>query len=101
MTGDVDAVMPDKLPRANPKGCDPSDPDANPSCDEGYDGEIPVLEILQFTREVKDAAYALLNREDVREQKRVIRSKTLTLLQSGLKLVQAGQVELKSILFFG
>lgn len=101
MTGDVDAVMPDKLPRANPKGCDPSSPHANAGCDEGYDGEIPVLEILQFTREVKDAAYALLNREDVREQKRVIRSKTLTLLQSGLKLVEAGQVELKSILFFG
>ena len=93
MTGDTEA-MPKTVTRIkNKTGCD--------KCDNGYAGELPVLEILPFTREVKDAATGrLFNDDPVRQRSIMAKARTITLLQSGMRLMEQGLVDLDSILFF-
>lgn len=88
------AELPAKIPRANshPRKC---------TCDKGYSGSTPVCEVLPFTRQVKDAAIAMMAGEDPRAQRKIFaNARKVTLLQSGLQLLQAGKVDLGSILFF-
>jgi type IV pilus assembly protein PilB len=85
--------LPELVNRPHPGGCD--------KCDDGYSGSLPICEVLPFTRAVKDSAIALLNNENMREQRqRIADARTVTLLQSGLDLVKQGKVDINSILFF-
>jgi len=98
------AELPSLVHRANPDGCD--------FCEGGYGGFLPVNEVLPFTREVKDAAIGILNGVDVQNNRLLMASKrTITLLQSGLKLVNDGYqdsapdakrvyADIESVLFF-
>lgn len=92
MTGEQEK-LPARIARANPAGCT--------HCDAGYAGSTPICEVLPFTRSVKDAALSLLNGEDPKGQRAIIASgRAITLLQSGLRLLAQGKVDLRSILFF-
>lgn len=92
-TGETNVEMPKLVKRANHEGCD--------KCDNGYAGSRPILEVLPFTREVKDAAISLASGDNPKEQRRILAEKrTVTLLQSGVKLLEKGEVDVQSILFF-
>jgi len=85
----------DKLPqrvrrlKENP-GCN--------DCDEGYAGEIPICEILPFTRAVRDAAQLRLQGVNIAENRAIMaKARPLTLLQSGLQRVNDGETDLMSI----
>ena len=63
---------------------------------EGYIGLLPINEVLPFNRRVKDAAIEMLaglNRRSV-----LAESRTITLLQSGLALLNAHKIELNDLL---
>lgn len=94
MLGETE-TLPKKIPRAN------SHPQRGCSCEGGYAGSVPVCEALPFTREVRDAAIALIGGGDVRTQRKIMAdARAVTLLQSGLQLLRQGKVDLDSILFF-
>lgn len=92
MKGEI-VEIPDRIVRIHrPDGCE--------ECDRGYIGEVPLMEYLPFTSEVKDAALDMLNRENMKENKKFMNSKRLVSLQeSGLERMAAGEVALESILF--
>lgn len=93
MTGATES-MPRTVTRVtNPEGCD--------QCDNGYAGELPILELLPFTREVKDAALSRLFGDEPRKQREIMaKARTITLLESGLRLMAEGKTDMSSILFF-
>jgi type II secretory ATPase GspE/PulE/Tfp pilus assembly ATPase PilB-like protein len=93
MTGEK-TEMPKLVSRVvNHEGCE--------ECDNGYREEVPIFEVLPFTRTVKDAALARLFGNDPTGNKKIMESvRTTTLLESGMKLMAEGMVDLKSILFF-
>lgn len=80
--------LPSHIARANLKGCG--------DCDGGYVGLLPIHEVLPFGRAAKDAAISMVSGVDSRE--RLASSRTLTLLDSGLALLAAHQVDLDAIL---
>lgn len=80
--------LPSTIASANPAGCS--------HCDEGYIGLLPLNEVLPFGRAAKDAAISMVSGENSRE--RLASLRTLTLLQSGLALLAAHQVDLDAIL---
>lgn len=85
-------AMPSSFSRANKQGCE--------ACQDGYAGSLPICEVLPFTRQVKDAMHTLGDGGTARIQRKLIaESRLVTLLQSGLELVRAGRVELRSVLF--
>lgn len=85
--------IPQVLFRANPEGCK--------KCYCGYAGEIPINEVLTFNRRVKDAAMALLEGrliDGLPPRKVMEEQRSLTLFDSGLRLLMKGQVDLPSLL---
>ncbi len=84
-----EATLPAEIARANPAGCD--------ACGgEGYVGELPINEVLPFTRKVKDAALEMLhggNRRNV-----LAAARRLTLLDSSLALIAAHRVDINDLL---
>lgn len=82
------ADLPDRIAHANVQGC--------AHCHEGYVGLLPINEALPFSRDAKDAAIAMLGGANRRET--LAKSRTLTLLQSGLNLLAQHKVDLDAIL---
>jgi type II secretory ATPase GspE/PulE/Tfp pilus assembly ATPase PilB-like protein len=77
------AQLPERVVHARKEGCD--------RCSyEGYAGVVPLLEVLPVTREVKNALLASVtpNFDDI------ARHRILTLFESGMQRVQAGEIEL-------
>lgn len=92
VTGET-AELPDLLPQVKPGGC--------PHCDGGYADQVPVCEILPFTREVKNAMIAIAAGENILEHKKTVAAaRPMTLLTSGLQLLREGRVDLDTILFY-
>lgn len=83
--------MPRTYTKVNPAGCE--------KCILGYNGSVPAFEVLQFTREVKDAAHALRRTGDPAFRKVLAASRSLTLFECALEYVRAGVVDLHSALF--
>lgn len=87
----ADFPVPETFTRTNPDGCD--------KCMFGAKGSLPVIELLPFTREVKDAAHLLRRGDNVAARKVIQDAKLTTLLGEGLKYVNAGLADLNAILF--
>lgn len=85
----VDCTPPAAVRHANLAGCH--------RCQAGYCGILPLHEILPVTRAVKDALMGT-NTDGRINFHEVARHRVLTLLQSGMELVEEGQVELMDIL---
>lgn len=83
--------VPETFTRTNLAGC--------PKCMYGSKGSLPVIELLLFTRKVKDAAHSLRRGDNVAARKVIQDAKLTTLLEEGLKYVRAGQADLRSVLF--
>jgi type II secretory ATPase GspE/PulE/Tfp pilus assembly ATPase PilB-like protein len=83
--------MPETFTRQNPDGCE--------HCMFGIDGSVPVIELLPFTRAVKDAAHAMRRGDSARSREIIANARTTTLLGEGLRYVRAGKVDLRSVLF--
>lgn len=95
MVGEAES-LPAQLKRSRPHsetGC--------PDCQDGHSGYAPVCEVLPFTREVRDAATALQARGAgaVDARKRMSAGRTLTLVQCVARHLEAGDVELASVLY--
>ena len=90
MEGD-DKKLPSVLWRANPEGCK--------SCDAGDMGYRPVCEVLPSKRGVRDAASELMAGGGGRAAREAMaQGRTLTLIESALRLLKAGEVDLTSII---
>lgn len=83
--------MPKRFRRSNPAGCS--------KCVHGSIGYLPLIELLPFTRKVKDAAHGLRRGEEALNRKVMAEARYTTLLGEGLKYVESGQADLRSILF--
>lgn len=88
LLGTSETSLPSLIAHAHPGGCR--------DCSEGYVGLIPIYEVLPFTRKVKDAGIRMISGENSRAE--VATGRTVTLLQSGLKLLKAQRVDLDAIL---
>lgn len=75
---DDEGDLPSTVARANPKGCRHCGHD-------GYVGLLPINEVLPFTRSVKNAAHALINGANTRDE--IAAARTVKLLDSSLALV--------------
>jgi len=89
MEGD-DKKLPATLWRASESGCK--------ECDDGYMGYRPVCEVLPFTRGVRDAAGELLGSGSRSAREAMAGGRTLTLIDSALRLMKAGEVDLPSVI---
>lgn len=63
---------------------------------DGYIGLRPINEVLPFSRTVKDAAIEML--AGINRRNTLAEARTITLLQSGLALLNAHQIELNDLL---
>lgn len=89
--GDDDAELPQYVNRANHEGCQ--------KCDEGYNGFAPIFEVLDFNRQVKDAAISMLNRQDMGKQRKLMaEARSITLMQSAIRLLKQGLVDIPTII---
>jgi type II secretory ATPase GspE/PulE/Tfp pilus assembly ATPase PilB-like protein len=86
---EADVVMPEKVPRPNLEGCE--------HCYEGYDGQRPINESLPMTRRARDAAIGMVIQQKA-QHGQVAKFRTVTMLDSAIEMVNAGRVELMSIL---
>jgi type II secretory ATPase GspE/PulE/Tfp pilus assembly ATPase PilB-like protein len=86
-----DFEPPKTFTRINTKGCE--------YCMFGSDGSLPVIELLPFTRKVKDAAHALRRGNDEHARQVMAKARISTLLEEGLKYVNEGLVDLNSVMF--
>jgi len=82
------AELPDRIAHANDRGCK--------HCEEGFIGLLPINEVLPFSREAKDAAIAMMSGAARRDA--LAKSRTSTLLQSGLQYLADHRVDLDAIL---
>jgi type II secretory ATPase GspE/PulE/Tfp pilus assembly ATPase PilB-like protein len=74
----------------DPVGCE--------HCRLGMSGMVPVVELLPFNRKVKDAAHGL-GRGDPQARKILAEARLTTLLSEGIRYVEAGLVDLHSVLY--
>ena len=83
------ADLPNELARYNPIGCK--------ACNfEGFNGMVPINEVLPFNRKVKDAAIEMLNGKNSRDV--MAEARTVTLLQASMKLLREKRIDIKDVL---
>lgn len=85
------AELPTHTIHPNPDGCD--------SCDAGFDGVMPINEVLPFTRDVRDAACAYIGGESTRD--RISAGRTVTFPETALALLRGHHVALESVITEG
>jgi type II secretory ATPase GspE/PulE/Tfp pilus assembly ATPase PilB-like protein len=88
--GEDHLKAPARYRHINPEGCE--------CCKLGMKGMVPVVELLPFTRRVKDAAHSI-GSGDPHARKVLAEARLTTLLSEGLLYVEAGLVDLQSVLY--
>ena len=80
--------LPEKM--SSPVGC------ADPNCDEGYSGMLPINEVLPFSRKAKTLGAQLLHDPSARAELAELR--TVKLAEEGVRLIREGLTDVDSIL---
>lgn len=83
--------LPSHTIHPNPDGCD--------CCSGGFDGVMPINEVLPFTRDVRDAACAYIGGESTRD--RISAGRTVTFPETALALLREHSVSLESVITEG
>jgi type IV pilus assembly protein PilB len=81
-------TLPDRVRYADPHGCD--------HCVNGFDGVLPINEVLPVTEDVKDIMLDMLDGKNRRRELQDAR--TTTMFESAMALVAAGQIEIEEAL---
>lgn len=92
-------TLPNSAFAANPKGCQICSPEGEGGVNVGFDGMVPINEILPFSRVTRNIALDLLDStHGVAKGRDTLRlQRSMTFLQSGLDRLAAGEIDLKGL----